>query len=304
MFSKIIVPLDGSELSEQIVPYAATLARALLMPLELLHVVDPKTIQVREAEADGHEVFLEQAIEHQESWASTYLAALAKPIQAANQSIQTTVIVGDPAATIVQEAQPGGGRLVAMATHGRTGLARWAMGSVADTVLHQGTMPLLLFRPDPRRSRSHGTPRTIIVPLDGSEISEQALPLAAVLGRGLGAKVVVARAVSLHALAPVPAGPGVYLPTSTAGQARMYLDGHVHELCVDRVDADGVVLEGDPATEILDLAERRPDSLVVMTTHGRSGIPRMVLGSVAGDVVRRSPSPVLVVRAAHSAQST
>jgi nucleotide-binding universal stress UspA family protein len=198
---------------------------------------------------------------------------------------------------IVEEAQRDGQALVAMATHGRSGLARLFMGSVADAVLHHGTMPMLLFRPKPGHITPERTPGTIIVPLDGSALSEQALPLAAVLGRALGAKVLLARAMSTYALAPVPAGPGVFLPSYADDDAKIYLDTRVHSLCVDRVNADDIVLRGDPGMEIVRLAETTRDSMVLMTTHGRSGVARTVLGSVAEEIVRRSPSPVLVMRA-------
>lgn len=319
MFTKIIVPLDGSELAEQMVPYAAGLAQSLLIPLQLLHVVNPTAVQPRAGNdhVDGiyldetdlhlgevhgpreitHKGYLDQAMENHESWGHTYLIGLAQRLKSEGRRVETTVAVGAPIPIIVQEAQRAGHALVAMATHGRTGLARLMMGSVADGVLHHGQAPLLLFRPRPGHIAPHEAPRTIIVPLDGSQFGERALPVAAVLGRGLGARVVLARAVSMYALAPVPAGPGVFLPTDADDNARTYLDTRVHSLCVDRVDADGIVLRGDPGMEIVRLAERSPHSMVLMTTHGRSGIPRMVLGSVAEDIVRRSSSPVLVLRA-------
>lgn len=319
MFTKIIVPLDGSELAQQMVPYAAGLAQSLLIPLELLHVVNPDAVQPRGGgdHGDGiyldetnphagevqapteitHKGYLDQAMENQESWARAYLIGLAKTLQTEGRQVETTVAVGDPVPCIVQEAQRAGHPLVAMATHGRTGFARLVLGSVAGGVLHQGNAPLLLFRPRPGHVAPQQAPRTIIVPLDGSQFGERALPVAAVLGRALGAKVVLARALPMYALVPVPAGPGVFLPTNADDDARTYLDARVHSLCVDRVDADSIVLRGDPGMEVVRLAETTPDSMVLMTTHGRSGIPRMVLGSVAEDIVRQSSTPVLVVRA-------
>jgi nucleotide-binding universal stress UspA family protein len=318
MFTKIIVPLDGSELAEQMVSYAVGLAHALSIPVELLHVVDPTTVHVRDSaeHADGmyldegnpramdvllpseitHEAYLDQAMENQESWGRVYLRGLAQRLQSEGKDVATTLVVGAPVPAIVQEAQRTDNALVAMATHGRTGLARLMMGSVAGGVLQHGASPLLLFRPRPGHSAPQQAPRTIIVPLDGSEFGERALPAAAVLGRRLGAKVVLARAVPMHALAPVPAGPGVFLPTDADNDARTYLDTRVHSLCLDRVVADGVVLLGDPTMEIVRLAEMSPDSMVLMTSHGRSGIPRMVLGSVAEEIVRRCASPVLVLK--------
>jgi nucleotide-binding universal stress UspA family protein len=319
MFTKVIVPLDGSDLAQQMVPCAAGIAHSLLIPLQLLHVVDPAGVRARDAaeRSDGvsldetdphamdfqalsevtHKGYVDQAMENQEGWGRAYLGGLAQRLRAEGKRVETTVTLGTPAAVIAQEAQQDGQALVAMATHGRSGLARLFMGSVADAVLHHGTMPMLLFRPKPGHITPERTPGTIIVPLDGSALSEQALPLAAVLGRALGAKVLLARAMSTYALAPVPAGPGVFLPSYADDDAKSYLDTRVHSLCVDRVDADEIVLRGDPGMEIVRLAETTRDSMVLMTSHGRSGIARTVLGSVAEEIVRRSPSPVLVMRA-------
>jgi nucleotide-binding universal stress UspA family protein len=320
MFNKVVVAVDGSPMAEEILPYAVGLARSLGVPVELLYVVDPTRLHAQDLDAeadrsgvylepagerqerpahgaDGHTVYLEQTVEHEESWARAYLKALADRMAPEGPSISLTIRIGDPAATIVREAQDDGETLVAMATHGRTGITRLLLGSVTDQVLHQGGMPLLLFRPQPGHASSTGRPRTIIVPLEGSAFSEEALPVAVALARTLNARVLVAGVLALHVLAPVPAAPAIFIPTPS-DEMQGYIDGRVEALSSQGVEAEGLVLRGDAASQILQLEATTPDSLVVIPTHARSGIARTALGSVAEDVVRRSENPVLVLRAA------
>lgn len=321
MFNKVVIAVDGSPMAEQIVPYATGLARSLGLPVELLYVADPSRLQAKDLDApesggsdmylepageqhegpahgaEPHRVYLEQSVEHLESWAHAYLKAFADRVSTEGPSISVAVRIGDPAVTIVREAESDGGTLVAMATHGRTGIARMVLGSVADQVLHQGGMPLLLFRPQPGHTPSTGRPRTIIVPLEGSAFSEEALPVAVALARSLNARVVVAGVLALHVLAPVPAAPAIFIPTPS-DTMQGYIDGQVEALSSHGVEAEGLVLHGDAASQILKLEATTPDSLVVIPTHARSGIARTALGSVAEDVVRRSENPVLVLRAA------
>lgn len=301
MFGKIVVPLDGSDLAEQIMPYAAGLAGALGVPVQLLHVVEPALLDAANTDELSQPVYLDQVLQHQEDWARSYLLGVAELLRADGAQVDVNVARGLPEEAIVEAAQSGGRHLVAMATHGRTGLERLVMGSVADKVLHRCTVPLLLFRPKPGRTCPARLPRTIIVPLDGSDLGDQALPLAGVLARGLGGRVLLVHVVSVYALAlPVAiGGAGQQMVSGAEAETRMYLDQRVHSLCLERVDADSLLLEGDVAPELIKLASSTPDTLVVMSTHGRSGIPRMVLGSVADEVVRRSGVPVLVVRPVH-----
>lgn len=299
MLNKIIVPLDGSKLAERIVPYTGALARALDVPLELLYAVDPEALRVtREQEEQG--IFVDKLEEHVGSWARAYLHGVAGSLNQQGVRPRIAVTVGVPEQAIVDAAGRNGRDLVAMATHGRTGLPRLVLGSVADKVLHLGHMPLLLLRPRQEKAPPPQPPRTLVVPLNFPG-AEHALPMAGFLARNLGARVLLVRVLHPFALAIpqlVPASPvaGGEQPAIGEAEARAYLDEQVHSLYQKRIAAEGIVVSGDSGEELMELAAGAPEALVVMATHARAGIARMLLGSVAERVMRGLGTPVLILR--------
>ena len=145
--------------------------------------------------------------------------------------------------------------------------------------------------------------KSIIVPLDGSELAESVLPTAAAIAKASDFEVVLCRVYELPATAYY--GAEDYLPNYDAlkaqvkDEAQSYLDQKLEALkAMGLAKASSVLLEGSGADEIIHYAQTHPDSLVAMCTHGRSGVKRWVLGSVTEKVVRHSGDPVLVVRSA------
>lgn len=303
MFDKIIVPLDGSRLSEQIIPYASALAKGMHIPVQLLHVVNPDTEHLRDPGEVAHPVFYDQLLEQQQGWARLYVQAMAKRLEDQGVNAEARVAVGTPEHEIVEAAGYDGQGLVAMATHGRAGIGRMVLGSVADRVLQQGRMPLLLFNPKDRHAAFARAPRTIIVALDGSTLAERALTLGQYLARAVGARLLLVRVVPIYSYAiadPEVIAYGAYPDTVSLARAetRSYLGERERDVATAGLNLETLMLEGDPAHELVKLASSTPDSTTVMTTHGRSGIARTILGSVADEVVRRSGTPVLLLRAA------
>jgi nucleotide-binding universal stress UspA family protein len=299
MFDRIIVPLDGSTLSAQIVPYATALARGIQAPVRLLHVVEPEAAY---ALVDPeHGFYLDHAMECQKAWAQLYLRRIQAVIDAGGVESEMDVVFGDTEEEILRAAATDGSDLVAMATHGRTGLRRWVVGSVADRVLHHGRTPLLLFRPREETSIEMVAPHTIVVPLDGSAMAEQALPVAEYLGRALKSRLELLRVVPARLLMPAasvavyPAAAGADLGHDEIAQARRYLDGWLRALAARGTRAEARIEQGDRQARILDVAREDPHTLIVTGTHARAGLRRMVRGSVAEDLVRAGGSPVLIV---------
>lgn len=300
MFDKIIVPLDGSLLSEQIVPFAGALAKGMHIPVELLHVVDPNIERLEEPEDLAHPVFYDQLLGHRQAWARVYLQGVVQRLETNGVAAEPRVAVGVPEHVIVETASAGS-QLVAMATHGRTGIGRMVMGSVTDSVLHEGKMPLLLFHPKNHRAAMTNPPKTIIVALDGSPLAERALAVGQYLARAVGARLLLVRVVPIYSYAlaaPEVIAYGAYPDTVSLARAetRSYLEERERDVATTGLKAESLMLEGDPAHELVQLASSTPDSLTVMTTHSRSGIARTILGSVADEVVRRSGTPVLLLR--------
>ena len=193
--------------------------------------------------------------------------------------------------------------LISMATHGRSGLNRFLLGSVAEKVLRGTANPLLLVRAT-ETSKSDGEAgfKSIIVPLDGSELAESVIPMVAGVARKLDLEVVLLR--TYHIPYNVYAGNDSYyavnydeLIAGVRDETREYLDkkiAEVKKLGVVKVSA--VAKEGFAGDEIIAYGNKTPDGLIAMCSHGRSGVRRWVLGSVTENVVRHTSDPMLVVR--------
>jgi nucleotide-binding universal stress UspA family protein len=279
----VIVPLDGSELAGAVVPVAQTLALSTGATLNLV-TVEPTATPLGSAHA-----------------AAGYLERAADALRAAGVSVQTNVRVGEPATAIVEWAIEQGADAIVMATHGRTGLVRALMGSVAEGVLRASPVPVLLLHPGARRVAGF---KTIVVPVDGSPGAAFALTAATPLARTTGARMVLVRA-------SVPLPLWIYDPTlgidtgafidrtwdeEERQAAEDYAESIATRLRRVGLTADGYGVSGLPARAIVACADLVDADLIVMSTHARDGVARARLGSVADEVVRQSRRPVLLVR--------
>jgi nucleotide-binding universal stress UspA family protein len=300
MYRRILVPLDGSTLAENVVPYARLLGRALKASIELLRVTEPVPPEVGDILKGKYPHEIAGGLQHQ---ARQYLDKLTPSTSRGGIKVTCRVEEGSPAEVIVNAAEAQPATLVAMSTHGRSGVTRWVLGSVTDKVLHATTNPLLIIRPQEGTVVvREPTVENIIAPLDGSAIAEQALPHVIALAKALGAKVTLVRVVPTTAyymgMMDYPSTVYQELLDAEEETAGKYL-GEV----AARLRGEGVAVaaeklgRGDPAGAVLDLAGGTSNPLVAMTTHGRSGVGRFVLGSVADRVVRHAGTPVLVIRA-------
>jgi nucleotide-binding universal stress UspA family protein len=191
-----------------------------------------------------------------------------------------------------------------MSTHGRSGITRWVMGSITDKVLHATTNPLLIVRAqEPEKSNSEVKLTDIIVPLDGSALAEQALPLAASIARDLGLKMTLLQVTpSVENYYPLMGSSrAIYnyddLVRETDEEAAKYLIQKGSRLRQEGISTvEEQLMHGSAEIAITDYAREVPHCLVAMTTHGRSGMGRWLLGSVADRVIRHSGVPILVVR--------
>jgi len=296
MYTRMLIPLDGSETAEKVLPYARALAANLNIPVELLGVIEISHYTSGER-ARYLDIFVENAIRRNQD----YLKRVADTFPSG--SVATTVEGGVPAETIITKAAEDSGTLIVMATHGRSGLPRWLLGSVAEKVLRGAINPALLIRAiEDITAEGQVTPARIIVPLDGSELAERVLPTVLELAKALKLKVVLLRAYGVKA---IMYGEGDFLHDSNEVDAELkkeatsYLERWVEQLKSEGlVDVLSIVSDGEAAEIIIELAKGAPNSLIAMCTHGRSGVKRWLLGSVAEKVVRHAGDPVLVIRAA------
>ena len=299
MYSRILVPLDGSKTAEKVLPYARYLANKFKVPVELLAVVDIAEVASHMASEKAR--FLDTILEDAVRYCTTYLRGIATTF--AETEVACAVEKGRAEDTIIEKAATDKTMLITMATHGRSGLNRFLIGSVAEKVLRGTVNPLLLIRATEEATSDGAVSlKSIIVPLDGSELAEGVLPMVADVAKKLDLEVELFRA--YHIPYNVYAGDeGFYagnydeLLGGVRDEAVEYLDRKAADL--KRLGLTKVVCvtkEGFAGDEIIALGRKTADNLIAMSSHGRSGVKRWVLGSVAETVVRHSGDPVLISR--------
>jgi nucleotide-binding universal stress UspA family protein len=190
-----------------------------------------------------------------------------------------------------------------MSTHGRGPLQRAWLGSVADHLVRNLEVPVLLVRPQEGAFASHPPPTIgrILVPLDGSPLAEAALAPAAALARLLKAELVLLQVVlplivNIPPMGPRSMGYDEKIITLLRSEAEEYLQAVAKRLGKEGVRATAVVVLGPVAGAILEVSRRERVGLVAVATRGQGGLRRLALGSVADKLVRAAELPVLVVR--------
>jgi nucleotide-binding universal stress UspA family protein len=298
MYTRMLIPLDGSKVAEQVLPYARCLGKALALPVELMEVVDPEAHSLLANPEQGRYVdtILAERVENSKN----YLEAIGRSFQ--GTQVRCFVEKGKAAEVVIEKAAMDKNTLIVMATHGRSGIQRWLLGSVADKILHGTTNHVLLVRAiDQGKTGGEATLKTVVVPLDGSPLAEQVLTYVVELAKKMQLEVMLMRA---YALPPSITAEdyGFYvgdLLDHIEAEARDYLAAKVNEVKRKGVEnIASVVNIGYGAEEIITLARNTPDNFIAMCTHGRSGVQRWVLGSVTDRVVRHSGDPVLIIRSA------
>ncbi|HEY8291508.1 MAG TPA: universal stress protein [Thermomicrobiales bacterium] len=297
MFKRIVVPLDGSALAASAVPVAVALAQRTDAAIALVRVVDLSD-EIRETVSAADRVRREDA--------RTDLAAAAVRLRD-DDHVPATIAIrqGNPVGNIIALAGDVEGDLICMATHGRSGLRRVIIGSVAERVLHDALVPILLVRPGVTLPAD--TAHTaIMVPLDGSERAELSLPYAINLAQVFGAALELVRVWSVSTPASVVAPYAIdehqtlfdVMRDATEESVVAYLESVKARLTPDGTEVRITALRGDAAEQLCGYIGTIRPMMVVMGTHGRSGLSRWALGSVAADIVRVGIAPVLLVRPA------
>jgi nucleotide-binding universal stress UspA family protein len=302
MYKKILVPLDGSELAEVVLPYAKELAGRLDLELNLLHVCEStKTDSQFMCRA-----YLERASERvqkqtQEVQRKTDASSKKKAV-----SVEGEVLTGHPAEKILDYTEENSVDLILMATHGRSGVRRWALGSTVDKVLRKSKVPVWLVRANIPEEIVHDEwpKRTLLVPLDGSKFAESVLPHVEALTKQRGAelvKVVLLRVYEkpfVTADYPEPdwAEHVKRITEHFKLEAERYLEKVEKHLANAGLNVKSEVIMGKPADEIIKYANNNHPNLVVMATHGSSGFSLWEYGNIADKVLHGVSSPILLVR--------
>lgn len=300
----ILVPLDGSVAAEQALPLATAIARRTGASLHLVQI-EPRALSPRHRVPAWDAALRQRAL--------VYLRETAERVRADGVDASVAVRGGAIAAGLLREAERHGAGLVVMTTHGHGPVGRAWFGSIADEMIRTAGMPVLLVR---SRAQGEATTREVsrvVVPLDGSPLAEQALEHAAALARAFDAPVALARVVGgqeagrgVPAEARSSAGAGATAPESEPpraaeeAEAEAYLERTARRFAAEHdVRVEHALLRGEfPADAILSFPREPETEIIALTTHGLSGVRRLLLGSVADKVVRAAAGPVLVFRPA------
>lgn len=317
MFQHILVPLDGSSRAEQALPVAAQIARATGGSLLLVQVISPLFMSGGLSLAP---LVNEQAIEAEMATATAYLQELAASPKLSGIKTRIEILPGLPVQHLLAFAEAPEIDLVVLCSHGRTGFARWVLGSVAYALIHQCTRPILVLRPNEASSAlarfNRESPLRTLVPLDGSPLAEAALRPAASLTSALASPGQGALHLSqVVKIFPTTADEGFI---SKLNEEALQRAGAYLSQMQERVRSEGkdlhlsftysVELASDVASTLLNLAEHGRTGgekahgetgqcdLIAISTHGRGGLERWVMGSVTERLLTTTQLPMLIVR--------
>ncbi|MDP2916899.1 MAG: universal stress protein [Dehalococcoidia bacterium] len=292
MFEKMLLPLDGSELAETAIPFAEMLAGKLGSEMVFLHVCVPEHEPYRHM----HQIYL--------SHIADTVKNKIKSQWGKEATIHTESLMGKPADIIHDYVPKNGITMLVMTSCGASGI-KALLGSVVDRVIRSVNVPTLLVRVKEGRAPQikPAEVKKIILPLDGSEASNSAIPYAIELARKLSAAVILfqmAETVYAHGMDGLSAGVGVnwdQIDIATEKYVHAYLEKVEEQFKQKGISTSHVVKLGvDPANEILELERKTEDGLVAMATRGRSPVARWAFGSVAEKVLREGSLPLLVVK--------
>lgn len=295
MFQTILVPLDGSALSEQALPTAAALAKATGAHLVLVQAVWSTVLPGLDTS---------QAQLAAVTTSELYLTRIARRLRGTGLAVEIATPYARPVEGIMLEIKLHRADLVIMTTHGRTGPGRWVYGAVAEGVLAKSPVPVWLIRDNPvvwQSSQLDDRPYQLLVALDGSPFAESVLPYAADIARALKW--------TLHFMRVIPPPASTAQESETAESLTLekklyheqelaldYLTGFAEPLKQAGIEVRTSVRIGQPAVAILEESWIAGVRLVAMATHGRTGLSKLLYGSVAHEVLHRGACPLLLVR--------
>ena len=296
MFKHILVPIDGSSLAEAALPAAAFLAERLRARVTLMHVVERNAPDV---------VHGQPHLKHPQE-AERYLRELAGRAFSKRSQVDChvhTSEVDDVAGSIVAHAEELAHDLVIMCSHGRGAALHMFLGSIAQSVIARGTQPVLITHPDEQGRTPVFSCRHILVPMDNDPEHAQALPVAKELARACGATLHLAAVIpDLATLSGDKAAASRLLPGTTSRlldlatqDAEQYFQKLEEGLRAEGFEASAHVLRGDPASVIVEAAVQAKIDMIVLGTHGKTGMDAFWSGSVAHRICSQSRIPLLLI---------
>ncbi len=299
MYTRILVPLDGSRAAEAAIPVAVGLARrsGAALELGLIHVSVGAVLAGGPAAVDFGAL---DDVQHEDE--STYLLGLAERVRAeSGLTVSVHHLSGPVVPTLAAHIADAAVDLVVMTTHGRGPVGRFWLGSVADGLVRTASAPVLMLRASDRAPEDPAGFHRVLIPLDQSPLAEHAMHAARDLLGDDGECILlhVMHPGPMMAVMPVPFGliPELVVDPASRDHAQGYLERIARRIRRMGLRArTAVTIAGNAAVEILDQSRRERADVIVVTTHGVGGLRRLLLGSVVDKLVRGADVPVLVCR--------
>lgn len=298
--SNILIPTDFSPYSNHAMTYGVSIARQYGGVIHFLHVIDDSVLTGMR----GHAMWLtrpeaDTLLESMREHAASRLTSLVQAAADLGVNAEQNTVVGAPATEILRVALEKRCTLVVLATHGRSGFDHIVFGSVAEKVVRQCPVPVLSIKHPERdfvKEYDHSLEiKRVLFPTDFSSFADKALPFAVSLCRQFSASLTLLHATEIPVMLPefmpdsvVAVGPEMEIA------ARQALDRMVKE--IEGVSVEAVSRTGIPHREICHYADEHHVDLVIIPTHGRSGLGHVLFGSVAEKVVRLAKCPVMTIR--------
>ncbi|MGH2448393.1 MAG: universal stress protein [Chloroflexota bacterium] len=295
-YHRVLVPLDGSGLAEAALPLVSSLS-GKDADLILLHVLERKAPEA--IHGDRHLHSLEES--------EAYLERVAETLRAQGLSVQThahEVPEGDVARSIVAHAGEANADLIVLARHGGAGVRQMLFGTIAQHVLGTGSAPVLLIRPEVIAPSTLSAAGTILVPIDGSEESEEALRPAASVARSIHAPIRLVTVVPTVETLPAEQGAtATLLPAGMRAaldleqhEAEEHLEGLARRLRSEGIPVSTAVHRGSVPGRLRAEATEPDVGLIVLATHGHAGVQALMAGSVTAPLLSHARAPVLLLR--------
>ena len=303
MLDQILVTLDGSDFGEHALPFAQSIAAKTMAAVNLSHVscCDPPTDLLQNTPFQFEGVSMEAYAEKHAEEQRKYLGKKEEELRAElpGVKVSSSLLEGYVTEALERQAKEIGANMVIMTTHGRTGVSRAWLGSVADSLVRNSSFPLLVIRSlEDGKTFPSARFEHFLVPLDGSSTGEKILEPTVELGKAMGSRFTLLHVVAPHLsmgarVSPLPAG---HMKERLA-KAEEYLAGVAEKLEGEGIETE-VLIESHfaPARAILNTAEAQNVDLIAIATHGYTGVKRAILGSVTDKVLRAAKWPLLLER--------
>jgi nucleotide-binding universal stress UspA family protein len=292
---KILVPVDGSELANRALGFAIERAKVSGAEITVAFVVNRLSVAIATATPYAY-VDPTPLLATLDAEADVVLGAAESLVKKSGVSATRAKLDGAAGPEILAYARQACCDLVVMGTHGRRGFDRLAVGSTAEDVIRAAAVPVIAFPRTCERAPNAGRLRHLLVAVDGSPAAEAAMTFACELALVEQAQVTLCAVVEPSGIYWDDLDRDVSLQSEIETKAKASLESERSRAAGLGITAGVVGRVGHAAGAIVSAAHDCGADLVVMGTHGRAGIPRFVLGSVAEGVLRHSPLPICTIR--------